>query len=131
MRLSFTIKNVGVDAGMIMICDEEYYENFGGPIFDEKISKKIEIEPGKYKVDYHIPETWNGEVKGSGTLVVKSGKVIISDPCYCVESSNDSYWSKFLDETSFGSEEPEGTIIIDSMGGDGEYDVYLSFRSVN
>ena len=56
--------NVGVDAGMIMICDEDYYKDFGFK-FEDRLSFKRKVKPGKYKCNWKIPKTWNGKVSGS------------------------------------------------------------------
>jgi len=128
MEMNF--KRVGVDAGMIMICDKSYYDKFGYD-FDGKLSYKKEVPNGRYNCFWLIPDTWNGDVEGEGILDVTSGEIIISDPCYCIQSKSCSNWDKFLDITSFGENPEEGTIIISSMGGDGIYSVNITLEKLN
>ncbi len=127
MNLDFL--GVGVDAGIIMICDEDYYEKYGYK-FEERISKKVMIPTGKYKCYWNIPHSWNGEIEGKGFLNITSGNLIVSDPCYCIQSESDSQWMKFLDDTDYGRNSEDGTIIIDNTGGDGCFDVYIKLAKI-
>ena len=44
------VKDVGVDAGMILICDLDYYKKYEEePFIDNKISKAFIIKNGTYK----------------------------------------------------------------------------------
>ena len=114
------VSGVGVDAGMIMISDRDYYSKHNGEV-DEKSAKCIYLGPGSYDVKWEIPVTWEGPIKGRGVVEIVSGEMIISDPCYNIQDEN---WNKWLDETNFGTIY-DGIIIIDSMGGDGTYTVFL------
>lgn len=114
------VSGVGVDAGMIMISDQDYYNKHGGKI-NEKIIKRIYLGPGSYDVKWEIPKTWEGPIEGRGVVEIVSGEMVISDPCYHFEEEN---WGKWLKETNFGTIY-DGIIIIDSMGGDGTYTVRL------
>jgi len=131
MNLDFL--GVGVDAGIIMICDEDYYQKYGFN-FEERISKKVTIPTGKYECYWNIPHSWNGEIEGKGLLNITSGNLIVSDPCYCIHNPDDpttyDSWMKFLDDTDYGREAEFGTIIIDKTGGDGTFDVYIKLTKI-
>jgi hypothetical protein len=127
MKLDFL--GVGVDAGIIMICDEEYYEKYGYQ-FDEKLSKKVNVPIGNYECYWNIPHTWNGTIEGTGNVNITSGNLIVSDPCYCIQTESDSQWMKFLDDTDYGKKPEHGTIIIDKTGGDGLFNVYIKLTKV-
>ena len=122
MNLIFS--GVGVDSGTIMICDEEFYKKYGHK-FDEDLSFKRKVPKGKYRCVWSIPKTWNGNVSGKGILEVKSGTIIVSDPCYCIE---DRDWDRVIEETDCLKTLPKGVILLDKMGGDGEYTVRVSLE---
>ena len=124
--MNFQFNNVGVDSGTIMICDESYYRKYGYK-FEDGLSFKRKIPNGKYKCSWCIPQTWNGKVRGEGILEVSSEVIIVSDPCYCVESDN---WSRVIRETDCLNKLPEGVLLLDKMGGDGEYTVKVSLEPV-
>jgi len=125
------VKNVGVDAGMIMICDENYYNKWGSKIGYGKnkygviLSQKIKVKPGTYRVKWSIDNTWNGAISGEGTVKTDSGAITISDPCYCIRD-----WDNWLDETSFGKNVSDDVILIDKMGGDGVYEINLELTKI-
>jgi hypothetical protein len=117
------IKDVGVDAGMIMISDIDHYKKYENDYdIDLNLSQLIRIKPGTYRVNWNINNTWNGDISGSGIVKIESGEMIISDPCYCIHDNN---WDKWLEDTNYGKIEPDNSIIIDQMGGDGSYDINL------
>ena len=117
------VKDVGVDAGMIMISDIDHYKKYEKRSYiDSNISKIIKIKPGTYRINWNIDNTWNGDISGSGIVKIESGEMIISDPCYCIYDNN---WDKWLEDTNYGKIEPDNSIIIDQMGGDGSYDINL------
>jgi hypothetical protein len=128
-RMNYQFRGVGVDAGIIMICDEEYYKKYGYK-FDKKLSFKRKVPNGRYNCKWSIPNTWNGSVEGDGVLEVTSGTIIVSDPCYLIQDEGNSQaaWDKFLNDTEFGSNPAEGTLILDKMGGDGDYTVNVSLQ---
>ena len=122
--MNFKVSGVGVDSGTIMICDESYYEKYGYK-FDERLSFKKKVPNGRYNCSWNIKETWNGDVDGDGILEVTTGVVIISDPCYCVD-----HWDQLLNESDTLFNTPEGTVVLDKMGGDGEYEVNISLQRI-
>ena len=121
---NFRISNVGVDAGLIMICDEKYYDKWGNKIryhknkFGVVCSQKIKVKPGTYKVKWSIDNTWNDAISGEGTVKTDSGIIAISDPCYCIRD-----WDKWLKDTNMANDVSDDVVLIDKMGGDGEYEV--------
>lgn len=120
--IEINIRNVGVDAGMIMLCDDSYYDRFTKNI-DHNNSKEIGVEPGVYDIEWSIKETWTGPISGKGIVNAPSGKIIVSDPCYCAQD-----WDMWLDETDFGNSCGFGVILIDEMGGDGDYNINLKME---
>lgn len=122
--MKLKVENIGVDAGMIMICDKIYYR-----YRDELLGQVIKVPNGRYKVNWRIRDTWNGDIKGRNEdLDVISGEIMVSDPCYQID---DNEWQDWLDKTDFGNDTREGTFIIDSMGGDGSYDLELKLEKID
>ena len=119
-------REVGVDAGLIMIADEDFFKSLSSYKFESGNSRIFSLEPGNYHTEWSIDDTYNGDVSGDGLLKVTSGRVIVSDPCYLVDDHDE--WIKLLDKYDFFNTVPEGTLVLDSMGGDGCYDVEVSFR---
>jgi len=123
---NFRIGNVGVDAGLIMVCDEKYYDKWGNKIQYNKnlhgviLSQRIMVEPGTYTVKWSIKNTWNGDISGEGTVKTDSGMIAISDPCYCIRN-----WDKWLEDTKMANNVSDDVVLIDGMGGDGCYEVNL------
>jgi hypothetical protein len=133
--VNITVNYVSVDSGIIIITDVDAVER---NLDTETIAEHVFSVPiGDYKVEYVIPESWNGRCKGEGLLKVRTGKIVISDPCYIIESEQ-KHWEDWLRQvyinwdTSNGITlnklflEDKGQIIIDTMGGDGEYTVHLT-----
>jgi hypothetical protein len=128
---SMTVYGVGVDSGLIVIADLDYFKKREGYEFEENLSSVHDIDPGEYHVDWSIKDTWNGPVEGSGILKVTSGKVVVSDPCYLVQDTNGiNNWGKMLDETDDFKSPPDGMLVLNSMGGDGCYDVNIKLRKI-
>ena len=125
----FCISNVGVDAGLIMICDEKYYDEWGNKIkyvkneFGVICSQKIKVKPGIYNVRWSIDNTWNGAISGEGIVKTDSGVIAISDPCYCIKD-----WDKWIKDTDCGKNVSNDVVLIDEMGGDGEYNIDLELE---
>ena len=128
------IKNISVDSGMIMIADREYFEERSpGFLLDKNLNKSFELTPSSdYYVDWFIAKTWNGKVHGDGKLNCSTGEIIVTDPCYILQDIEDkpNFWMEWLNETDYGNDAPEGTLILDKMGGDGEYNIKLDLTEI-
>ena len=85
-------------------------------------------ENGKYNINWEIAKSWNGTVGDSGELIVESGKIVVSDPCYHFPDHNE--WLKLLDKHDYFQTVPYGCLVLDSMGGDGSYDVNLILSKI-
>ena len=124
MKTEIIVEGVGVDAGLIMIADKDYYKKYK-PIFTPRISHQFDIDKGKYRVNWRIRKSWNGDIQGTGEVNITSGICYVSDPCYIAQD-----WDKWLKDTKIGDIKPKGTLLIDKMGGDGEYKVELTFEKI-
>jgi len=117
-------RELGVDAGIIIICDEVYFDQFGvreDAGMGNVLSEQFDVVPGKYNVEYTILQTNFGtKVKAKGELNITSGKVYVGDPCYAIDPLG---WDKFLKDTDMADCPAEGTTILSEMGGDGVFDV--------
>ena len=122
--IKWIAKNIGVDAGMIIIADADYFE--------EKLKSRrysfVDVDAGNYNLHWNIKDTWNGPLKGTERIEIPSGRLIISDPCYLIP---DKDWQDWLDKTYYGKYVEGNAIIINSMGGDGTYDVEFSLKKLN
>lgn len=126
LNFNFRVDGVGVDAGLILISDKRFYETYNNGEEVEvnpRLSHELRVPDSVYDVKWYIPNTWNGDVNGSGTLKITTGKLIVSDPCYLIGPSDQ--WDKALNDYDYFQREPEGALVLDSMGGDGEYTVFL------
>lgn len=128
MTYRFVAKNIGVDSGTILLADKDFYG-----IDHEEIGKKFQkvflVEPGKYNVKWNIYDTLDGDVEGEGIINITSGKLVVSDPCYIVPT--DEGWDKLLEITNYFRKSPEGTVVVDKMGGDGTYDVEMVLEKIS
>ncbi len=132
MKTVYKTKRVAVDSGIILICDKDFYKKYGKIYLPEllPLGEMLEVPKGKYNLSYEVEATWNGHIYGDGRLYVTSGIVIVSDPCYFIK---DSKWQKFLDDYEFtlpAMPSPEGCVLIDSMGGDGNYPVKFKLAPI-
>lgn len=124
-------RGVGVDAGIILIADYDFYKKYHGRIDKENRDiKKFKLLEGKYHVEWDIPI--RPHCDGEGTLYVTSGLVVVSDPCYVVGEAfggakKYAEWDKVLKDTNFFKKTPRGVVLLDKMGGDGTYRVYAKF----
>jgi len=137
--MNLIAKNISVDAGMIIVADLAYRDL---ELTDKNLSlgNVRKVLNGKYKVHYSIKNTWNGPVEGDETLLVTNNKIIIIDPCYiigtklfvqCSISQAMKSWMSWLEKTSYGKHlDSQQAFIIDSMGGDGCYNVHLSLQEI-
>ncbi len=126
MNKVVTAKGIGVDSGMILISDRDYYGEKDELDFG-KFQKSFNLKRGIYKINWKIEGTWNGDVCGSGIISITSGKLIVSDPCYIIE--DDNKWSEFCKE-ALEKRYVENAILLDTMGGDGIYNVEIAIESV-
>lgn len=136
-------KNIGVDAGMIMVGDVDYLKDHprrNDPKTEGMVFKGI--KKGKYAVTWSIPDIYDGDIEGDGetlawgansTLVVTSGTIFVCDPCYIIGDKdgkkikkNREAWLEWLKKTDYGRDiNDDRAFIIDEMGGDGCYEVSL------
>jgi hypothetical protein len=130
MKKHISAKGIPVDAGIIMLSDPEFYNKWKGLVNQKRpdLFKSFDVKNGKYEVKWKIKKTWNGDVKGEGILEITSGKMIVSDPCYHFHA--DDSWDNLLNKTDYLKNEPEGTIVLDKMGGDGVYNVQIMLEEV-
>lgn len=127
MKKIIECSDVPVDAGLILISDEKFYEKYEGSFEEDNwLMQRFDVEPGVFKCKWNIPNTWNGDVEGEGLLEITSGKMIVSDPCYLI----DDMWDKVLDDTDYFHNEPDGTVVLNKMGGDGCYNVTIELEKV-
>ena len=108
---------------MILISDLDYYGKDHEPI-EERFQEVFDVAQGHYKINWKIKNTWEGTVSGSGIVRVTSGKLVVSDPCYII---NDSKWLPFCEEVE-KNKCLENAVLLDSMGGDGIYDVEIKIE---
>lgn len=136
-------EGISVDAGLIIIADKNYYLNEPWSGIDVESSEKCQdlgqvakLPPGKYSVKWKIADTWNGPVAGEGILDLPSGTVVVMDPCYASKpDDDDDTWGVFCDRLYKGwrasSATPDpGTLVLDTMGGDGTYTVEVEFTKL-
>ena len=122
--------NIGVDSGTILVADSDFYKSINNcqrDIDDADYYEVRNIDTGIYEIKCQIDETWNGLYKACGRIIVTSGKLVISDPCYIVE---DDLWDDLLIKTGYLSFLFNGTLLLDGMGGDGSYDVDIDLKKV-
>ena len=129
-------KNIGVDAGLILIADYNYLKKVNADLTElKRLGKTLKCERGKYKINWSIPNTWNGPISGAKHLTVTGNKIVIIDPCYVLQCGNQERWMKWLKDNGYGKNESKGmsckdAFCIDEMGGDGEYTVVLDLEKV-
>lgn len=130
-KVRIKLKNLPVDAGNISVCDADYIKSKGGTKFNDRLSRKVSLSAGNYKVKAKIPGAWEGKVESEFNLTVGESGVLIGDSCYYFPCNDkgDTSWSKFLDETSFLSNSNNNAHFM-STGGDGCFNVDLSFTRI-
>lgn len=128
--MKLTAYRIGVDAGMIIVCDVDYLKTVKHNLKQFKslgMGERFKIPNGHYRVHYDIPQTWNGAVDGDEELTVTGGAIIVVDPCYIIGKSKHKDWMEWLKDTDYGRNlKSDKAFIISSMGGDGEYEVSLT-----
>lgn len=134
--------NIGVDAGMIMVFDPSYLDQYKfADIMSAKnagLGKMIKVPNGSYEVSWRIRNTWNGNINGFDNLKVVSGKVYVCDPCYVLQKAKQEEWEKWLHDNLQDKTDPNSPVIpnsplafmIQSMGGDGCYTVEMTFNKI-
>lgn len=134
--MNFTVKNIGVDSGTIMVADMDYLDVVPSPDAEEirQCGKIFEVPNGQYNVSYVLPADYDNEeeiiCEGEGKLTVTSGKIFVCDPCYCIGRVNNE-WDKYLNDTDcLDNLNTDKAFIIDKMGGDGEYEVILTLEKI-
>ncbi len=127
MTYHFVARNIGVDSGTILLADKDFYGSDHEEI-GKKFQKVFLVEPGTYKVKWNIDDTCDGDVEGEDVVNITSGKLVVSDPCYIIPT--DEEWDKLLETTNYFKKEPKGTVVLDSMGGDGIYMVEMVLERV-
>ena len=116
-------RGIGVDSAMILISDLDYYGKDYEPI-EERLQKVFNVTPGHYKINWKIRNTWEGTVSGSGIVNITSGKLVVSDPCYIIREDK---WLPFCEEVE-KNKRLENAVLLDTMGGDGIYDVEIGIK---
>ena len=123
-----TVNGIGVDAGMIIVMDENYLKTVKHDLAQLNLGKVIKVPNGNYKVGWRIRDSWHGDINGEETLKVTSGKIIVIDPCYVIGKPDHTDWMAWLNATEYGEAlNSDQAFTIYSMGGDGEYKVELNF----
>lgn len=122
--------NIGVDSGTILIADSDFYKSINNcqrEIDEAEYYQIHEVPTGIYEIKCVIDESWNGFYKAKGRIIITSGKLVISDPCYIIE---DDLWDDLLVKTGYLSFLFNGTLLLDGMGGDGSYDIDIDLKKV-
>lgn len=123
-KTNLRIKGVPVDSGLIVIADKDHYKDYN-PNF--KISSYLFLKktfaPGTYKIKAVINKSWNGRVIKESTVEITSGTLYVCDPCYLIQKVNTLDWAEYFENYKSGKH--NDVLILDSMGGDGLYDVEL------
>jgi len=146
--MKFKATDIGVDSGCIIVCDLDYLKRLKQGYCSKEIKrlgKTFVVPNGTYMVSYRISLVEESEEDRSGynddvcsgeneSLVIKSGKLVVINPCYTIGKDKngehiDDNWQDWLGDTNYGHEIPHGKgFIIDSMGGDGCYEVDLALK---
>lgn len=117
------------DAGMIGVADFDFY-----PVPDQTIDKYtrdgliVMIQPGKYEIRIDADFEDSSNVSKTSTLNIKSGKLVIGDPCYGFSGLRDQ-WSKVLNDYDYFKRNDEKIMTIDTYG-DGDFDVQVTWKKV-
>lgn len=128
--MNLVAKDIGVDAGMIMVADLSYLKEVSKRANPDKLGEVFDVKNGEYVVSWTIPETWNDKISGVESLKITSGKIFVCDPCYVI-GKNHKAWIKWLEATEYGEDiESDKAFVISSMGGDGCYEVQLELIPV-
>jgi hypothetical protein len=125
-------RDIGVDAGMIIVADRSYFtdleelKDIGFDTTSLHLGEQFSIDKGIYMVNWEMPDTWNGKLKGKNEIRIKSGELVVIDPCYVIE---DIAWHDWLTLTDYGRNiNNDKAFILDEMGGDGCYEIRMRFE---
>lgn len=132
----FTALKVGVDSGLLMIADLDFFKKYNLLLSGINKENLFEIKSpkGLYVLNWSIENTWNGDITGEGEIRITSNKIIVSDPCYLIK---DDKWNEFLEDHFITKKDqyrminPFDAILINRMGGDGEYKVDFTIKKPN
>jgi hypothetical protein len=125
--MKFVARDIGVDSGTILLSDIDFYGKDHQPI-EKRFQKVFKVDPGRYKVSWNIDNTFDGKIEGEGVINITSGKLVVSDPCYIVAEDK---WDDLLEATKYFENAPDGTIVLNQMGGDGIYDVEMVLEKIS
>lgn len=115
-------KMLPVDAGNISVADLDYYKERGGDLKygeNDPCYLVIKVQPGMYKADIYISDTYLGDIKDT-FIVETNGTIVVSDACYCFDET----WMAFLKETQYLVMQNSKFMCFDT-GGDGEFEVEI------
>lgn len=124
-KIKLRANHVYIDHNTIIICDKTWLENrYSDTVPEKRLYSRFEVKSGEYDISVYIEDTWNGEIKDFGVITITSGTMIVTDPCYWY--NDHTKWTKILNETNYFENEPDGTMVVNGMGGDGVYWIDLS-----
>ena len=115
-----------VDAGNVGVIDEDYLKENGGLLKDLDLNKKVEVQPGKYKILFKCKNTWGSPINNESIIETK-GSLIFGDLCYLWD--NHDNWMKFLDKTDYLK---NGNEFFDTndTGGDGGFKFNITINKM-
>lgn len=129
MQLNYSL---GVDAGNISVIDLDYVIECGGLFGDTAMDecRKVDVDPGVYKVDTYIKDCWVGKVKQSFNITTK-GTLVFGDICYLFSSDEVDHdvWLSFLNETEYLQISNDRFHSVNT-GGDGEFKVVFTLTKL-
>lgn len=125
--MKFVARDIGVDSGTILLSDIDFYGKDHQPI-EKRFQKVFKVDPCRYKVSWNIDNTFDGKIEGEGVINITSGKLVVSDPCYIVAEDK---LDDLLEATKYFENAPDGTIVLNQMGGDGIYDVEMVLEKIS
>lgn len=139
MSIKQIVRDVGVDAGMVMIGDlgfSKEVKKFGfNKVELKRLGKTFDIPTGNYKVSWKVvyDEDVMNEydiLEGNGILTVSSGNIFVVDPCYVIGTKGDK-WCDWLNATDYGRNfYSDKAFLLDSIRDDGGYDIEFIFTKI-
>lgn len=116
-----------VDAGNISFMDYSFVKEYGGSVSSTFISNDV-VElggAGRYRVNYKVLNTYNGDISGSVTLNINSGHLVVGDACYLFDKN----WDTFLDDTDYLNDMGSSGYCVNT-GGDGAFSTSLTISKI-